>query len=31
VIRLFELTGATDLIRTAPTLERALTLLAEQP
>jgi anti-sigma B factor antagonist len=31
VIRLFELTGASELIRTAPTLERAITLLAEQP
>ncbi len=31
VVRLFELTGATQAIRTAPTLERALTLLAEQP
>jgi anti-anti-sigma factor len=31
VIRLFELTGATSAIATAPTLERALTLLAEQP
>jgi anti-sigma B factor antagonist len=31
VIRLFELTGATEAIRTAPTLERAFTLLAEQP
>jgi anti-anti-sigma factor len=31
VIRLLELTGVTDAITTAPTLERALTLLAEQP
>ena len=31
VIRLLELTGATDLLVTAPTLERALTRLAEQP
>ncbi len=30
VIRLFELTGVTAAIRTAPSLERALTLLAEQ-
>jgi anti-anti-sigma regulatory factor len=31
VIRLFELTGATDMLVTAPTFQRALTLLAEQP
>jgi anti-anti-sigma factor len=31
VIRLLELTGATDAIDTSPTLERALTQLAEQP
>jgi anti-sigma B factor antagonist len=31
VVRLLELTGATDLLLTAPTLERALTLLAGQP
>ena len=31
VIRLLELTGATDAIDTAPTLKRALTLLAAQP
>ena len=31
VVRLFELTGATEAIRSAPTLERALTLLAERP
>ena len=31
VIRLLELTGATDALDTAPSLERALTLLAEQP
>ena len=30
IIRLFELTGVTEAIRTAPTLERALRLLAEQ-
>ena len=31
VIRLLELTGATDMLVTAPTLQRGLTLLAEQP
>jgi anti-anti-sigma factor len=31
VVRLFELTGATDVLVTAPTLQRGLTLLAGQP
>jgi anti-anti-sigma factor len=31
VVRLLELTGATQLLVTAPTLQRGLTLLAEQP
>jgi anti-sigma B factor antagonist len=31
VIRLFELTGVTEAITSAPTLERALRLLAERP
>ena len=31
VIRLLELTGATDMLVTAPTLQRALTLLDAQP
>jgi anti-sigma B factor antagonist len=31
VVRLLELTGATEAVLSAPTLERALTLLAEQP
>ena len=31
VIRLFELTGVTEAIPSAPTLERALRLLAERP
>jgi anti-anti-sigma factor len=31
VIRLLELTGATKALVTVPTVERALTLLAEQP
>ena len=31
ITRLFELTGVTEAIRTAPTIERAITLLDERP